>query len=138
MLHLREKEKENAQIAHHQSQAVFEEVATELYTLLKKKETAESTYELNLYEALPIEQMKHQLAYIESLNRKIVKLQQSVQKAREAMEQKQALLTEAYVEVKKYEKVIENRNEEEIKLSLKHEQALMDELSIQQYLSQNR
>ncbi|MGM8211753.1 flagellar export protein FliJ [Virgibacillus sp. W0430] len=138
VLNVREKEKENAQIAHHHSQQAFEEVATKLYTLLKEKEMAEHSHESQLNTPMPIDQIKEQLAYINTLNAKIVELQKSVQKARADMEEKQILLTEAYIEVKKYEKVIENRVAEEKKLLLKNEQAMMDELSIQQYLGQNR
>ncbi|MGM8364137.1 flagellar export protein FliJ [Virgibacillus sp. W0181] len=138
VLQLREKEKENAQIAHHQSQKAFEEIATELYTLLKKKETAEGSYASTLSKSMPIDKIKEQLAYIEALNVKIMRLQDHVNRARKEMEEKQSILTEAYVEVKKFEKVIENRNIEAEKITLKHEQTLMDELSIRQYLSQNR
>jgi len=41
ILHVRENEKKDAQKIYYQAMDVFEKVASELYVLLKKKETAE-------------------------------------------------------------------------------------------------
>ncbi|GAB3067337.1 flagellar export protein FliJ [Virgibacillus ainsalahensis] len=135
ILNLRENEKNNAQKIYHQSLDVFEKVATQLYKLLKKKEEAEVTYEAYLHQTTSLEILREQVAYIEWLNNQIMNLQHEVQHARTDMESKQLQLTNAYVEVKKFEKIIEIRNQSEKNKELKLEKASMDEIAIQQYLS---
>src|SRR5690625_8038467 len=89
ILHIREKEEKDAQMAHHQSVAFFERLATQLYQLLRKKEDAEATYEQKLKNPTSIDEIKNQLTYIESLNKQIIHLQTEVNQARQQMEQKQ-------------------------------------------------
>ncbi|WP_188454388.1 flagellar export protein FliJ [Virgibacillus oceani] len=135
ILHVRENEKLDAQKAYHHSMELFEEIALQLYNLLRKKEAAEESYEGFLQRSIAIDKIKEQATYIERINKQINVLQASVQKARSEMETRQEELTHAHVEVKKFEKIMEHRRmsrEEEIK---KIENATMDELSIQQYLS---
>ncbi|MFD1037986.1 flagellar export protein FliJ [Virgibacillus byunsanensis] len=136
ILHIRENEKKNAQRVYHQSIEFFENIATQLYNLLKKKEAAEDSYELYLKETTPIDKIKEQVIYIELLNNQIMSLQNDVQKARTDMENNQEKLTSAFVEVKKFEKIIEYRHKEKEEMIKKNDNALMDETSIQQYLSQ--
>lgn len=137
VLEVREQEKKDAQLEHHQSIEVFEHIATRLYELLKKKESAESRYERFMHETTPIDQIRDQVQFIEILNQQIIALQEKVTEARTNMEQKQLKLTGAHVEVKKYEKVIELREEESLKIANKLDQAFMDEISTQQFLSRN-
>lgn len=138
VLHIREREKDHAQKAYNQSIEMFEEVATKLYTLLKKKEDAEESYENYIQSTVQIEKIVEQMAYIESLNHQIVALQQQVNQARDEMEAKQQTLTDSHIEVKKFEKLIENRKLQQQKDRLKQEQASMDEISVQQFLSQKQ
>ncbi|HLR74694.1 MAG TPA: flagellar export protein FliJ [Virgibacillus sp.] len=135
ILHVRENEKKNAQKAHHQSIKSFEDVATKLYNLLRKKEAAEDSYESSLQSTTTITEIKQQVLYIEQLNKHIVQLQDQVNQARSMMEKKQQALTHAHVEVKKFEKIIEHRHQERKDIEQKQENASMDEISIQQYLS---
>ena len=135
ILHVREKEKKDAQLAHHQSIEFFEKVANKLYDVLRKKEDAEDFYQINLQATISIDKMKDQITYIESLNKRIVAIEEDVKRARAKMETKQLLLTDAHVEVKKYEKIIQFRKDEQIIIAHKMEQISMDEISIQQYLS---
>lgn len=135
ILNIREQEKKEAQIAHHKSIALFEEIAGKLYTLLTKKEKAEESYQQFLGEMTTIDKIREQIAYIEILNKQIVTLQTEVQEARKQMEVKQAKLTDAHVEVKKFQKIIEIREYEHLKLSQRAEQIMMDEISTQQYFS---
>lgn len=137
VLQVRENEKKNALVAYNQSIEKFEAVATKLYQLLRKKEDAEDSYESYIKNTTPIETIIEQMAYVESLNKQIVMLQQQVNKARANMEAKQVQLTETHVEVKKFEKLIETRKMEQKEMALKYEQAVMDEISIQQFLSKN-
>ncbi|WP_047981270.1 flagellar export protein FliJ [Ornithinibacillus contaminans] len=135
ILDIRELEKKNAQVEYHQSVESFEQVATKLFQLLKQKESAEEMYEEALCENMDLEQIQDQIAYIETLNKRIIVLQEQVQQARTQMETKQVLLSEAHVEAKKFEKIIEFRTREELEVIKKEEKALMDDISIQQYLS---
>ncbi len=135
VLNLREQEKKDAQIAYRESMEIFEEVATKLYTILRKKEDAEKSYDAFLADSISLEKIREQMAYIESLNRQIVDLQATVQKARESMESKQLKLTDAHVEVKKFESVIEHRRQAAEELAQKVENESMDAISIQQHIS---
>ncbi|MBU5466777.1 flagellar export protein FliJ [Virgibacillus sp. MSJ-26] len=136
VLTVREREKVDAQKAYNLSIKSFEDVATRLYTLLKKKEEAEETYEASFHESTSIDMIKQQVEYIENLSYKIASLQEQVQKARSEMEQQHGKLTAAHVEVKKFEKVIETRRKTEEEVEKRREEAFLDEISIQQYLSQ--
>lgn len=135
ILHIREKEEKDAQIAHHQSVVFFEKMATKLYQLLRKKEAAEAAYEKTMKKPTTIDLMKEQLKYIELLNKQIIELQSNVNHARSQMESKQEKLTSAHVEVKRFEKLIDQRKGKQKVLELKLEQDSMDEVSNQQYIS---
>lgn len=132
---VKESEKNSAQKAYHQSMEFFEEVATKLYHLLRKKEAAEASYESYLQQSIPLEKLKQQMAYIERLNNQIVNMQSEVQKARDDMQTKQLKLTDAHVEVKKFENIIEARHQSEKEREKKYEKDMMDEISLTQYLS---
>lgn len=139
LLNVRENEKKVAQKAFLNSQEAFEDVATKLYELLKKKEMAEESYDEFIQDQTPLERIKEQITYIENLNDAIIHLQREVQLARSQMEEKQQHLTDAHIEVKKFESIIENRKKQETDRRAKLEKAFMDEISINQYLSnQNR
>ena len=136
ILHVREREKDDAQKNYHQSIDYFENVATQLYALLKKKEKAEESHEVYMHNTIPIDKIREQLAYIEILNKRIQHLQQEMQAARIEMESKQVTLKDAHVEVKKFEKIISYRKEEQEKVMQRYEKISMDEISVQQYLNQ--
>ncbi|WP_026906120.1 flagellar export protein FliJ [Paucisalibacillus globulus] len=135
ILDIREKEKKDAQIAYRKSVDTFEEVATELFELLRKKEAVETSYEEALTSSMHLNFIQDQLAYIETLETKITELQKKVSLARTNMETKQQVLSDAHVETKKFEKIIEFRTSEELDRVKKAEDSFMNEISIQQYLS---
>lgn len=136
ILNVREQEKKDAQLEQINARNYFEKVATELYQQLKTKEQAEVTLESYMQESSAINKIKEQSFYIQALNQKIISLQQRVQQARKEMENKQEILTEAHVEVKKIEKMIEQREKEFFAQEQKIEIALMDEISIRQFNTQ--
>lgn len=138
VLDIREREKDAAQKAYNQAMQHFEDVATKLYQTLKKKEDAEESYDQYLKDMVQIDRLMDQMAYIESLNRQIVLLQYQVNQARTQMELKQQSLTHAHIEVKKFEKLIETRKQEQQQTELKQEQMFMDDMSVQQFLSQKQ
>ena len=135
ILNVRENEKKIAQKAFLHSQVAFEEVATKLYNVLKKKEIAEESYDNFIQAATSLERVKEQIVYIEKLNTQINLLQREVHLTRSQMEKKQVDLTEAYVEVKKFESIIEKREKEASEETKRMENLFMDEISINQYLS---
>ncbi|MFU0790950.1 flagellar export protein FliJ [Cerasibacillus sp. JNUCC 74] len=135
ILHIRETEKKHAQKAYQQSLDFFEQTAMELYELLKKKELAEVAYEEKMHQTTTLEKLKEQFSYIEKLNAMIMVLQEDVQRARMEMETKQSELNNAHIEMKKFEKLIENRRNEKIEAIKKNEKAMMDEVAIHQFLN---
>ncbi|RDW17834.1 flagellar export protein FliJ [Oceanobacillus chungangensis] len=135
ILHVRENEKKAAQKIYYQAMDVFERAASELYILLKKKEAAEETYDRYIQTTTALNKIIDQVNYIEQLNNQIILVEKNVQKARTDMEAKQLKLTDAHVEVKKFEKIIELRKETEANKVKQLEKSFMDEISMNQYLS---
>ncbi|MFS0672436.1 flagellar export protein FliJ [Ornithinibacillus sp. 179-J 7C1 HS] len=135
ILDIREKEKKDAQLAYRRSVDIFEDIGTKLFNLLQKKEKAEEAYEEALSSNMHIEFIQDQLAYMERLKREIEELQVQVQQARANMESKQWILSEAHIETKKFEKIIEFRTNETVNQQKQREESFMNEISIQQYLS---
>lgn len=138
ILKLNDQKKKEMQLEHAEAIKSFEKVATKLYAILKKKETAELTLSKYMKQKATIDKLQEQSMYIYSLTDDIEKLQQEVQRARQYMEEKQKKLTEAHVEVKKIETLIENRLKELEETERKQETVLMDEISLQQHFSVNR
>src|SRR5690625_912369 len=135
ILHVREQEKMDAQKAYQQSTDSFEQVATRFYHLLKKKEDAEASYDDLIQYSTTLDKVKEQAAYIERLNKQIVRLQHEFQQARNEMESKQSKLTDAHVEVKKFQHIIESRNHEKVEKEKQLERNQMDAISLKQYIS---
>lgn len=135
VLNVRENEKKMAQKAYISSRDIFEEVATKLYHVLKKKEEAEAAYDQFIQKQTSIERIREQISYIEKLNQEIIHLQNQYQLARNEMEQKQEVLTDAYIEVKKFESIIEKRKRQEAEKTARMENLFMDEISINQFLN---
>lgn len=134
VLHVRENEKKVVQKAYKDAIDSFEQVATELYYLLKQKEEIEELYDQYIESKVPIDRVTQIIEYLKELNGQIIDLQSKVHIARSNMESKQLQLSDAYVEVKKYEKIIEHLKREEMNELKKKEKAFMDEVSMFQYL----
>ncbi len=111
----------------------FEQVATRLYELLKKKEQLIADYENKLAAGFSIEQIKLTTQYLEKLERLIAEVQQQVIDHRARMNWYEEKLLEDTIEVKKYEKM----REKDVELFLEEEQhkeaLFLDEISTQQY-----
>ncbi|WP_079480191.1 flagellar export protein FliJ [Halobacillus salinus] len=137
---LRDREKQDHQKRYQLAVEAFEEKATLLYDMLKKKEHAEQAFEDQLGQGSVQADLfiQHQ-NYITKLDEKINELHPAVNQARNQMNQKQTRLTNAHVEVKKFEKIIERKMEKQSQWLKEEEHKFMDELSMQQYLNfQNR
>ncbi|GIO21968.1 flagellar export protein FliJ [Oceanobacillus sp. J11TS1] len=135
---MHDNERQIAQKAYTESQETFEKIAMELYNLLKKKEVAENTFDNAIQTSTSIEKIKEQSAYIEKLTNQIQTVQLLVQRARNDMNTKQNKLSEVYIEYKKYDKIVELKQEEAQETVRKQEANFMDEMSMQQYLRQKQ
>jgi len=134
---IRDNEKQEAQIAHAKSVEFFENLAEKLYTLLKKKEKLESELSLKGSQAITIGEIQSKSTYLDRLIEQALLLQNEVNNARNIMEEARTNLTDAHIEARKIEKMIELRKEEmQIQLN-KIENNLMDEISIQQFMAKN-
>ncbi|ELK44742.1 flagellar export protein FliJ [Halobacillus sp. ACCC02827] len=133
---LQDRDKKEKQRTHEKAVDQFEEHAYRLYEALKKKEDAiqafNSTMEKRAIQAHAF--LQHQ-QYIARLEEIIHSLQPLVQQARRKMDRTQTKLTEAYREVKKYERLIENKEEKQKQYAKQEENKNMDEVSMVQYLN---
>lgn len=114
----------------------FEEVGEELYKVLKKKETVQATIQDQMKSGFKIFDLYQYDQYHQSLIEQENYWQMKVHQARVNMNKKQDNLTQIHQEVKKFEKLIEKKNEE-IKQEIKKiDMKFIDEISVQQYLRQ--
>lgn len=114
----------------------FEEVGEELYKILKKKETVQATIQDQMKSGFKIFDLYQYDQYHQSLIEQENYWQMKVHQARVNMNKKQDNLTQIHQEVKKFEKLIEKKNEE-IKQEIKKiDMKFIDEISVQQYLRQ--
>lgn len=137
LLQIRENEKNQAQKEHAESVNTFEQLASDLYKLLKKKEQVEEELSLSQSRVMSIGEIQSKSIYLENLMKKAILLQEKVNEARTTMEQKRTLLTEAHIEMSKVEKLIEFRVKEIRAQRTRVENMQMDEISIQQYMAKN-
>ncbi len=131
---LRNEEKNHALLEQKEATDHFEQVAKELYIELKTKEEAEAKLQKMYQSSEVIFKIREQTLYIDALQRKILKLQQEVQRARQRMEEKRHLVTEKHVELKKIETMIDRRKEEKRLAEKKEEAKQMDEISLNRYI----
>lgn len=129
VLTYRELQKTETEIEFKTSVDAFETVATELYNLLKTKESTLVNQEEKMQVGASIDEIHHYARYIDSLEKKIEYVQQKVIQARSKMNWFEDKLLERTLEVRKFEKMKEKdydhyRAEEEYK-----EAQRLDELS---------
>lgn len=135
ILQVRENEKLNAEKEFTNATRQFEEVATKLYELLKKKENYEVNYYRKIETGIPIFEMQQIHTLLTKLQKQINQLQYFTQKARENMDRKQEQLVEKSIELKKYEKIKQKKYELYIEEIQRQENILMDEISVQQFIN---
>lgn len=107
VLTIREQEKQQTELAYKESVRAFEEVATQLYELLKKKEDLISYQNERLKTGSTIDEIHHFTTFIDSLEHTINDVQQKVIQARTKMQWFEQKLLEKNLEVRKYEKMRE-------------------------------
>jgi flagellar protein FliJ len=134
ILDVRENEKLKAEKEFTQATRQFEEVATKLYELLKKKENYENHYYQRLESGIHVFDMQQSHSLIAQLQKQIDQLQYYTQKARDHMNRKQEQLLEKSIEQKKVEKMKQMKYELYIEETQRQENILMDEISVQQFI----
>lgn len=135
ILHIKEKEKDEALNFFNEAMQKFEETAGKLYELLKKKEDMQSYQNSKLENGLPIQEIRHHQHFLLNLEKTIDHYQKMVVNARGRMNFYQEKLMEKNVEVKKYEKIKE-KDFLIYKAGLRYmEGQQMDDISIQQYMN---
>jgi len=107
VLTIREQEKNETEIAYKESVRSFEEIATKLYELLKKKEDLIEFQQERLAVGSSIEEVHHYARFIDSLEKTISDVQQKVVQARAKMNWLEEKLLEKNLEVRKFEKMRE-------------------------------
>ncbi|QDQ01732.1 flagellar export protein FliJ [Lysinibacillus fusiformis] len=107
VLTIREQEKNETEIAYKESVRSFEEIATKLYDLLKKKENLLEYQQQRLVIGSSIEEIHHYARFIDSLEKTIAEVQQKVVQARAKMNWHEEKLLEKNLEVRKFEKMRE-------------------------------
>lgn len=107
VLTIREQEKQQAEAAYKDSVRTFEEVATQLYDLLKKKEDLINFQNERLEIGSTIDEIHHYSTFINSLEQTIADVQKKVIDARAKMNWHEQKLVEKNLEVRKYEKMRE-------------------------------
>lgn len=107
ILDVREQEKVQTEMAYKEAVKTFEDVATKLYDLLKKKEDLIEYQNERLLTGASIDEVNHYARFITSLEKTIADFQKKVVQARTKMNWHEEKLLEKSIEVKKYEKMRE-------------------------------
>lgn len=129
ILVVKDQEKTESELAFKESVQVFEEIATKLYDLLKKKEDLIEYQQERLKVGSSIDEINHYSKFIDSMEKTIEDAQQKVMQARAKMNWYEEKLLEKSLEVRKYEKMRERDHERFIEDQLHIEAIQLDELS---------
>lgn len=129
ILVVREQEKNETEIAFKESVRVFEEAATKLYDLLKKKEDLIEFQQERLRVGSSIDEINHYARFLDSMEKTIADVQQKVVQARAKMTWHEQKLLEKNLEVRKFEKMRERDFESFREEQDRIEAIRLDELS---------
>ena len=129
ILTVREQEKNETEQAYKASVQAFEEVATKLYELLRKKETLLAYQTERLQYGSTIEEIHQNARFLDSLEKMVDTVQQKVVQARAKMNWYEERLLEKNLEVRKYEKMKERDFEQFQQEQHRIEAIFLDELS---------
>ena len=135
ILEVKESEKLKAEKEFTQATKQFEEVATKLYELLKKKEDYENHYNNQMLTGIHVFQIQQSYSILGQLQKQIDQLQYYTQQARVNMNKKEEILVEKSIELKKYEKMKQIKYEQFLEETKRQESLLMDEISVQQFMN---
>ncbi|MBE1553462.1 flagellar export protein FliJ [Sporosarcina limicola] len=111
VLMFREQEKTETQVEHKKAVREFENIATKLYELLKKKEEISLEQQQKMAIGFSVNEIHHYARFVDSLEKKVAEVQQQVLQARSKMTWYGEKLLEKTLEVRKFEKMKENDRE---------------------------
>jgi len=134
ILTIRTTEKDLAMKEYQDSVEEFETVALELYNLLKEKEELEEELSNKFHSQVTVQEIQHYQTYLQILEKQILAANQKVQQSREKMELKKQKLSDSYIEMKKFERIVDVKKKEFLEHIAKLENEQMNEISIQQFL----
>ncbi len=129
ILNVREQEKNETEIAYKESVRSFEEIATRLYELLKKKEDLIAFQQERLVTGSSIDEISHYARFLDSMEKTIDDVQKKVVQARTKMNWHEQKLLEKNLEVRKFEKMRERDFEVYKEEQNRLETVLLDEIS---------
>ncbi|QUF67068.1 flagellar export protein FliJ [Bacillus atrophaeus] len=136
LLELKENEKDQSLAEYQKSVSEFETVAEKLYENMSKKEQLEKNKETKLKSGMSVQEMRHYQQFVTNLENTIYHYQKLVMIKRNQMNEKQNVLTEKNIEVKKFEKM----REKQFKMFALEDKAAemkeMDDISIKQFMIQ--
>lgn len=137
ILTIRDQEKSELEISYKEAVHTFEEAATTLYELLKKKEDTITEQENQMKSGSSILEIHRYASFITGLEKSIELFQDKVAAARTKMNWHEERLLEKSIEVKKYEKM----KEKDKRLFLEEQQRLesirLDELASVRFQSKD-
>ena len=137
IMSLREKEKTESQTKYNLAVKEFETEAEKLYRMLKKKEELLDEQAERLRQGLSVQQVRHNVSFLENHEQLIQHYQRRVIETRNKMNFYHQILVEKNMEVKKYEKMKEKDVQAFMEQVNQMENRQMDEISIQQYMSRS-
>ncbi|MGG0657935.1 flagellar export protein FliJ [Rummeliibacillus pycnus] len=126
---VKEQEKNQTEIAFKEATKLFEDKATKLYNLLKKKEDLIVFQEKKLANGATIDEIHHYSRFLDSVEKSIDDMQQKVIRSRSKMEWHKEKLLEKSLECRKYEKMKEKDYQIYQKEQDRIEMIQLDELS---------
>ncbi|MFJ8261536.1 flagellar export protein FliJ [Rummeliibacillus sp. NPDC094406] len=126
---VKQQEKDQTEIAYKDASKSFEDVATKLYDLLRKKEDLIVFQEKKLANGATIDEIHHYSRFLDSVEKSIDDTQQKVIRARSKMEWHKDKLLEKSLECRKYEKMKEKDYQTYQKEQDRLEMIQLDELS---------
>jgi len=135
VLTVREQEKEEAILVYEKALKAFEEEATKLFELLRKKEELEEVQRTQLSFGTSVQIIRHHQQFLGNLLKSIHHQQEVVMRARLKMQYEEHRLLEKNIEVKKLEKIKEKDLSNFLNEMDKLESKWMDELSMLQMAS---
>lgn len=133
IINLKENEKNQVMTEYEKSVEDFEKVAQKLYECLKKKEDLEKAKAEKLDKGLSVQEMRHYQQFVTNLEKTIEHYQKLVTLARNKMHEKQQLLMNKNIELKKYEKIKENDFEKYKEQQKNDERRELDQVAIMTY-----
>lgn len=129
ILNLQLRERDALQNSYTQAVHFFEEIGSELYRLLKKKEEFESNQAFTLGNGVQLHVIQTNQIYLDKLMLQIEQVQTKLHHARMQMEEMKGKLISKSIELKKYEKLKERFKVKVANELNRLDQIQMDEIS---------